>query len=629
MNHTNRRILITALTLLLPLCQLMADTITGKEALAIAGSFFGQAETKAGQKGLSIVWDGFEPRTKSSEDTPFYIIRRDGGGFVIIAGNDNVSPILGFSMENSFDTENIPEGIDFMMHKLADYCGAFTSQSPEVRDEWNHVKSATSSGYSDVTNEFLDSRTVQWEQGEPFNNRAPLLTKNPGPGSILPGDVGSDTRCAAGCAPVALAEILTWFGSPKKGDGSTFIIKGAEKPDVTKNTLNTVYDWKGLQSIESIEDTESASDELIDNMAHLILDCGTLIGAIYDTSTSAKEEDIIDPFVEHMGFYSGAHMEKPGDYTKSQWLAKLADEVTKNPVLCCAYGSETLSKYGHAFVIDGHAKYYSYTMFHINFGWGPSYNGYYHDIYQPEAGGKTYNEDQVMYFDFHPRPVEKVSCTLSFTDAGNGGTGLRKTGGNTPLAKGSSFTLAYDYIAVEGGTYEGPIFICHEDRDGNVKDTLSRSSELTLDSDKVWSSADIDNGGKTGTVISDVEFGDRLVLYYSSTNGIQPDTRIEAPNDGSMTSFAPCTPAAFIRTAKSYSAGDTFYTALVNNAIPYASDRYSTVWSIVSPKGNVTTINNNGSATLSSSGQWKISAEICDTDSDTTVETITTTITVK
>ncbi len=40
----------------------------------------------------------------------YYVFNNDAGGFVIIAGDDAVAPVLGYTSTGAFDATNLPEG---------------------------------------------------------------------------------------------------------------------------------------------------------------------------------------------------------------------------------------------------------------------------------------------------------------------------------------------------------------------------------------------------------------------------------------------------------------------------------------------------------------------------------------
>ena len=83
-----------------------------------------QPATKSGAGAVRIIWDGETPdvTTKSAALPPaFYVVARDGGGFVIIAGDDNVTPVLAISDRNAFKVEGMPDNVKWWMDQLKSY----------------------------------------------------------------------------------------------------------------------------------------------------------------------------------------------------------------------------------------------------------------------------------------------------------------------------------------------------------------------------------------------------------------------------------------------------------------------------------------------------------------------------
>lgn len=61
--------------------------------------------------------DAAEARAKSrtantaSRSDAYYVFNNDAGGFVIIAGDDAVAPVLGYTSTGTFDAGNLPDGL--------------------------------------------------------------------------------------------------------------------------------------------------------------------------------------------------------------------------------------------------------------------------------------------------------------------------------------------------------------------------------------------------------------------------------------------------------------------------------------------------------------------------------------
>lgn len=95
---------ILALLLLLAYSPSEAKRITQWQAQQQAYSFWGkQMPQKARAKSRTA-------NTASRSDA-YYVFNNDAGGFVIIAGDDAVAPVLGYTSTGTFDAGNLPEGL--------------------------------------------------------------------------------------------------------------------------------------------------------------------------------------------------------------------------------------------------------------------------------------------------------------------------------------------------------------------------------------------------------------------------------------------------------------------------------------------------------------------------------------
>ena len=73
-------------------------------ANAVASNFFNVvSEKKGGALELAYTCD-----SKKSAAAYYYVFNASGGGFVIVSGDDNAEPVLGYSFSGSFDKENMP-----------------------------------------------------------------------------------------------------------------------------------------------------------------------------------------------------------------------------------------------------------------------------------------------------------------------------------------------------------------------------------------------------------------------------------------------------------------------------------------------------------------------------------------
>lgn len=89
---------------------------------------------------------GSMPTDKSDPTTFFYVFNAGASGFVIVAGDDNVSPILGYSDEGAFDPDNIPqntqkwlEGYKAEIRYVVEHN---IDATDEIKEEWGKWLSA-------------------------------------------------------------------------------------------------------------------------------------------------------------------------------------------------------------------------------------------------------------------------------------------------------------------------------------------------------------------------------------------------------------------------------------------------------------------------------------------------------
>ena len=152
-------LILLAFAALIGSVSLQAAPVSSDQALDIAKRIFTTfPSTKAGTGEIRLIWDGEfdDSAIKASIKPAFYVISRDGGGWVIIAGDDNVQPILGISETGLFATDGMPENVKWWMNLMKESVRATRSQSPEIRSQWSKLtdtKSAVPQEF--ISEEFL------------------------------------------------------------------------------------------------------------------------------------------------------------------------------------------------------------------------------------------------------------------------------------------------------------------------------------------------------------------------------------------------------------------------------------------------------------------------------------------
>lgn len=360
---------LLVLLLALGYSPLQAKRITQWQAQQQAYSFWGkQMPQKAKAKSRTA--------TTASPSDAYYVFNNDAGGFVIIAGDDAVTPVLGYTSTGSFDAENLPDG-------LKDLLKSYERQIAALGDNYVANQTATRAAF---TGEKL-LKTAEWNQGNPFNKYTP-------------------NNYVTGCVATAGAIVMKHHGYPAKGTGSHSYTWNGQ--DLTANFEHD-YDWANMPTKYTV-----GNDEAFDGVARLMSDLGVAVEMKYAKGGSgASMEDLLTALKKYFGYSKYARLLAIADLGAEVWNDRLRAEIDANrPILYSAVDS---NKGGHSFVIDG----YKDESFSVNWGWGGYCDGFYRiGALNPETGGKPlgdkYNLSQSAVFSLQPSDGEEVISNLGF-----------------------------------------------------------------------------------------------------------------------------------------------------------------------------------------------------------------------
>ena len=365
---------LLVLLLALGYSPLQAKRITQWQAQQQAYSFWGkQMPQKAKAKSRTA--------TTASPSDAYYVFNNDAGGFVIIAGDDAVAPVLGYTSTGSFDAENLPDG-------LKDLLKSYERQIAALGDNYVANQTATRAAF---TGEKL-LKTAEWDQNVPFNKYTP-------------------SNYVTGCVATAGAIVMKHHGYPAKGTGSHSYTWNGKT--LTANFEHT-YDWTSMPA-----KYDGTNDAAFDGVARLMADLGVAVEMQYNKDGSgAYIGNLVTALQKHFGYSKLSHLMAIEDVGAEAWNGRLRDEIDANrPVL---YAASDPTGGGHAFVIDG----YKDESFSVNWGWGGYCDGFYQiGALNPESAGKPmgdkYNVGQSAVFGMEPSDgTEKVSGMGFLTNVG-------------------------------------------------------------------------------------------------------------------------------------------------------------------------------------------------------------------
>ncbi len=330
----------------------------------------------------------------------FYVFNREGNnGFVIVAGDDASTPVLGYSNSGSFDINEAPE-------PMRDMLKAYQSQMEWLRMNPQASKTPRFTYDLQPYGVYPICGEVHWHQFPPYNNNCPTAAHA----------LTSNGRCYAGCTTVALATIMKGLRYPSIGFGEnsyTVTIDGREVPISAK--FND-YTYRYGQMKNGYGENAYNAQDVSELMYEVAVALNTRFSA---ESSDAYVRDVYKAMVSYFDFNTNLqYVQKTSySYNLQAWYDMIYTEIDGGrPVYMFGYrtidNSGNNCHIGHAFVLDGYDKD---GKVHVNWGFQPEeYNTYFEltmlspRMYSAEGYGEYdveksgFNADQAMLIGICP-----------------------------------------------------------------------------------------------------------------------------------------------------------------------------------------------------------------------------------
>lgn len=398
----------------------------------------------------------------------YYVFNNDAGGFVIIAGDDAVAPVLGYTSTGAFDANNLPEGLKDLLK----------SYEQQIAALGKNYKANTTSTRAEFTGEKL-LNTAKWNQGAPFNKYTP-------------------NNYVTGCVATAGAIVMKHHGYPAKGVGSHSYTWNGQNLTAS---FEHDYDWANMPGRYTGD-----NDAAFDGVARLMSDLGIAVNMQYANGGSASAlEDLVTALKKYFGYSKYARHLKIEDLGAEAWNGRLRAEIDANrPVL---YAASDANVGGHSFVIDG----YKDESFSVNWGWGGYCNGFYRvGALNPEVDGTPqgdqYNSSQAAVFALQPSDGKEVLSNLRFIKV----DGYLETMNMnvTDVKAGKNLTLYLLPLQSYGeNSYTGKIAIALKNAKGETREVFAETEIKELEHGYY-----IDQYSLGGACTVDAQEGDYLAI---------------------------------------------------------------------------------------------------------------------
>lgn len=334
-----------------------------------------------------------------SQTCAYTVVGFEGGSYAIVANNDLLPEILGYS-PTPFDTESDNPGFRWWLRSIEAAASEIEASGESPR--------RIAPDPSKVAKEVPQLLTDIWGQMEPFNDLCPLEYDAQG---RLVG------RTVVGCVATSATQVMRYHQYPYQGEGVHVDMQTEDafgKPIPLKvDFKDYVFDYSKMKDSYSQGTYTKEEGEAVARLAYPV---GVSFGMIYGTEASGTFSDSAAYALKHYLKYPDVkHMER-FDYREDAWMNTIFSELNEHrPVLYSGADDILLpGGGGHAFVLDG---YDADGLVHVNWGWYGRNNGYY-DVTLLNPRHHSFKNQQDMIIGVAP-PSGGVNSGATLTLTGS------------------------------------------------------------------------------------------------------------------------------------------------------------------------------------------------------------------
>lgn len=292
-------------------------------------------------------------------------------GFVIVSAEDLVYPVLGYSFEGSFRTDDHNPAFAELMNsyevQIMDSRKGESFRFAEIEEVWDRYKDLNFAPAKDLQTVEPLCKT-KWGQGTYYNDSCP-------------------GNAVVGCVAVAMGQVMVSFKWPPQGKGTYSYTHSVYGPQ-SANFGATTYNWNAMAN--QLTSPNPA-------VAQLLYHCGVSVDMNYSPGGSgASIYRAMESFYAFFRYNMNRRVARKNDYSDIYWKILIrAQHMNGRPVMYAGPG--------HAFVCDG----FQYPdHFHFNWGWSGSYDGYFY-LTSLKPGTSNYTSDQLAIVDNYPDTTSK------------------------------------------------------------------------------------------------------------------------------------------------------------------------------------------------------------------------------
>ena len=337
---------------------------------------------KDSRQDVSVI---FDQKISSSNDIDLiYIYKVYPYGFVLISADNQVQPILAYSIDNNFkydyEATNISYIINLYKKKILENISDAVDEV--IHSEWSYFLNENSE-----LNKSNNRRSVEplisarFDQGCSWNSMCPEDPSGPCGNTWV------------GCGAVAMAQILHYWKYPLVGNGSNSYYHDSYGL-ISANFGNTMYDYENMPNNSASEESQL-----------LLLHAGVAIEMEYGPSVSwsymwSGAPSVIHALPNYFMYSEDIGLIHDYQYSQNAFMNILKHELDNHrPIF---YRGQDPEDGGHFWNIDGYQDDY----FHCNWGWGGYGNGYY-SLSSLNPGNGDYTDNQSALINIVPMDISE------------------------------------------------------------------------------------------------------------------------------------------------------------------------------------------------------------------------------
>ncbi len=380
------------LSILCSLCTViaLADPIDLSKASQLAANYIKDGSTP------SLVNKGIKSNARKRKATvnsqpPYYIFSRGKGqGFVIVAGDDLLPEIIGYTETGDFDPDNIPPSFSeylYGMELAIEKYHQFIDENG--KEAYEKLKAKKAPRKARATSDIGPLMSSSWEQGWPYYDYCPWDTDN-------------NARSLTGCVATSTSSVIHYW----RNDNPRYLMTGthAYTTWTHKLAVDPGYETGHPMKWELMQDsygsvTYGSWNDHYTSVSELLAIVGDLVDMDYGADGSGAQSSS-QPTALGAFNLTGTNTWYSGVNNMDTWQDLIeSDLAAGRPILYSGYSVDANNNWsGHAFVLDGYSL--SDGKYHFDFGWGSSWKGYYAVT---DANG--FNTDQSMTYQIHPKKL--------------------------------------------------------------------------------------------------------------------------------------------------------------------------------------------------------------------------------